>query len=626
VLGLACEPRTDVRTPDSPSPTGVASAQATRHGESPTPGTERELGAPMVRLGHPAFGNATFVATSPDGALIAASLGMAGAEVEILDADARPLRKVWVDLDYAVRAVDFSTDGSTLLVSLTGARTEVKVVRVSDAKVLRTISLDKEDASGRFHRGPEARFLADGSFVACSGGRILHFPGEGEPRAVGSAPQGAFLSTSTDRAWLLVATPDAVSARKALRPAQEVWRRERTTKVAEAFIDEDGAALFDDAGNLFLRSAKRSESGLGEGRPVGLSRDVAVLHRAGQHELLDRKSQRRAMLRGARGFFAASGRTLFASSGADEVNGLTPVPVEEVLAGRATVFGAKPWKIGFSHAAHELLVLDREELVRWDTRERRVRARIPHEDEQRRGIFRTATEVFVLGDKGYRLVGDTLEEAGLVWAGNPKAVVRKDGSTVVCASDALQRCQGHFLFAPAQARFGKFAWGYLFPFSNGMGFMEGPSKESGSDLGVGKMTPHENALPLDETWLTDVDLWWAAPVEGGGLIVTKEGADPLKRKPFLRRVGDRGLGKPCALSLEPSRDAGIAVAPNGRTVAIPGFTVSEGSPALHLVDVETCEARTQALPAPALSVDVSPDGAEVAVGMDDRTVAVLTLR
>ena len=166
--------------------------------------------------------------------------------------------------------------------------------------------------------------------------------------------------------------------------------------------------------------------------------------------------------------------------------------------------------------------------------------------------------------------------------------------------------------------------------ANGMGFMEGPYKESGSDLGVGKMTPHDNSLPLDETWLTDVDLWWVAPTDRGGMIVTKEGKDRLARKPYLRRVRDTGLGKPCALSIDPSRDAGIAVAPNGRTVAIAGYdrTVQSDAVAavLHLIDVETCETRAQPLPAPALSVDISPDGARIAVGMEDRTIVVLTLK
>src|SRR5262249_44799078 len=200
------------------------------------------------------------------------SIGMAGAEVEVFDGDAHRVSTVHVDLERAVRALDFSPDGATLLVSLTARGSQkpaLQIVSLPEGKVLREIAFPPEAAGGHFERGLEGRYLADGSMVARSGGKLLQWlSNEPKPREIVDLPKGAFLSTSPDKRWLIVSTPDEVTVRDATRLQKPVFQRARkgpgdgTIARAPAFVSDDRAVLFQDHGSVILLSKSGASTDL----------------------------------------------------------------------------------------------------------------------------------------------------------------------------------------------------------------------------------------------------------------------------------------------------------------------------------------------------------------------------
>ncbi len=643
LVAVACG---GAQSPNTAQPAPRAAASSVQSG-APAPRAEVDFPTAelaLVRLGSPSFGShPSFLASSPDDRFVATSMGLSGAEVEIFDGVGAPdgprrAGTAFVELERAVRALDFSQDGATLLISWVGREAAgLRLVAVPGGKVLREIPLAGGYALDHFLRGPEGRWLADGSFVACDGGALLQWrSADADPRRIAEVPDGAFVSTSPDRRWFVISTPAAVLLRKAEKPGVDVARRARpsTTPGARlpdprAFVDDTGTVLFDERGRTILRERSGTERDLGDGGPRGLGPEVALLRTDGRVDVLDRQDSRRVRLAASTAWLAPSQSRVFAHSGADEADAVSAVSLSELRSGATAPLRSKPRFVSFGLDPGTLLVGDADVVVVWDVATKRVARRIALPDPTRhvRGVFRTATDVIVMAGAVYRLAAKELEEIGATYASRPRAFVRRDGVTVVCAADATERCQGHFVWEKRATRLGAFAFSYLFPLAGGLGFHEGPYTESGSDLGVSRITQAEGERALEATWVRDVDLWWAAPSEDGGVVVTMEGADRLHRRPFLRRVNSHGAGAPCPLGkVRPSRDAPLALAPDGETAAVP--VVDEGALAksgngVLLLDVDACTGRRVSLPARPLSTDFAPDGRTLAVGLADRTVVLV---
>lgn len=294
-----------------------------------------------------------------------------------------------------------------------------------------------------------------------------------------------------------------------------------------------------------------------------------------------------------------------------------------------TVLLAPPEHLAFSRDGTSVLMVDASGVDEWSvaTKSRARRVPFPRSTDGPRGIFRTATQTFVLARDVYRLVAAGFEPAGSSYVRRPRAFTRKNGSTVVCFSDSGAHCQLHSVIGPDQKDLGELAWPFIVPLSGGRGFLEGLYQEGGLDLGATKLVKSADGarLPLDETWLRDVELWWATPSEDGAVIVTTEGSDRTHRSAFVRRVLDHGLAAPCSIgSLRPSQDAALALAPDGKLAAIPvrgGDDPSKG--AVLFLDVDRCSGHRIDLPARALGVDFSPDGQSLAIGLSDSSLAVV---
>ncbi|MFO0551195.1 MAG: hypothetical protein U0271_22590 [Polyangiaceae bacterium] len=634
--GSTATPKTEARATAS---TSASSVESSANLPDPRPATPLE--AVAHRLGHPAFAsNPSYLAASADGRFVATSLGMAGAEIEVFDGSGKALGVLGVDLEQAVRALDFSSDGAQLLVSLTGHKSAaIRVFLMPELVQVEEITLPAEDASGWFERGAEAHFLADGSIVGCSGHALLRWAGNAAFLGkLLDLPSGAFLSTSSDKSWLIVSTPEAVSTLRSSAPTKVVDQRARkgtsagAFPIPYAFVDDDGAMLFADGADTVLRSPRGKDQPLGAGRPNGLTRGLAAWSKGSEVELQDRKSGAQKTVRAARAFVAPSGAALYLHSGADQRNAVTALSKDEAFSDRTLLLDDTPAFISFGLG--ELFVLESSEVLSLDPISGAVEQHLALPSPRRpAGIFRTAHDVFVMAGPVWRLLprgragasGPFFESAGQTHAHHPKSFVRSDGSTVVCAGDGRLQCQGQLVLAPGATALGSFEFGGLV-LANGATFGEGEYTESGADLGV---VASSQPPRLAETWVRNVDLWWMVPAEDGAVIVTMEGADRLARSTFVRRVTRNGVSAPCPLGrTRPSHDAGVALDPSGRRLAVP--LVDEGAVAglggqLLIVDVDTCSVKQRELPARPVSVDFSPDGARLAVGLDDRTLLVLEL-
>ncbi len=619
-------------------PSGSRSAPTTHEVAPPRSIEVTRLDGPLVRLGAKGFAGApTFLAFSRDERFVAASMGMAGAEVEIFDGEGRQVAKVSVEIDRAVRALDFSLDGTTLLVSLTGRNplpARLQVVTVPEGKVLHQTEFQrsKPQSDDFFERGLEGHFLADRSVVARSGDRLLHWPPyETKPRALGPLPDGAFIATSPDKRLFVVSTPDEISVRDGTNPGKVVFRRHREAAQGRlvpnpsAFVADDGATLFQDRGEVVLRHQRGSETKLGPGEPLGLGPRYAIVRniREAVVEVVDLTNPATRVRVAARtAWLSPIGTRLFADSGQDATYSTSVLPLTNVLDGSLVMLREAPRTLAFGLDGKSLVVPDGASVVEWDVATKKVRRRVPlpSPHDRVKGLFRSARDLFVMAGDVHRLTSSGFEEAGKTPYSYPKAFVRNDGRTVVCVSDARTSCQAHFVLEPGQRRIGEVTWRHLFPLGGRRGFLEGPHTPNGSDLGVSTFVSPNGETPLQETWVRDVNLHWAAPTEDGGIVLTWEGQDSASRKLFARRVTSAGVRSACALgTVWPVADAAMSVSPDGRLAAIP----LEREPGLLLVDVDHCKGRLADLPARPVGSDFSPDGQSIAVGLSDRSVVLL---
>ena len=595
-----------------------------------------KMDGPLVRLGAKGFAGApTFLAFSRDERFVAASMGMAGAEVELFDGDGRQVAKVSVELERAVRALDFSLDGTTLLVSLTGGKSRpaaLQVVSVPEGKVLLQTELQRENAQSTFERGLEGHFLADRSVVARSGGRLLHWPpNESKPRDVGPLPDGAFLATSPDKRLFVLSTPDEITVRDGMNPGKVVFRRHREAAQKggfpnyRAFVADDGTTLLQDRGEVVLRKQQGSETKLGPGEPLGLGPRYAVVRntREAVVEVVDLTNPAtRARVAASTAWLSPHETRLYAHSGQSAADAVSMLPLAKLLDGSLVMVREAPRTLAFGLDGKSVVVPDGASVVEWDVAANKFLRRVPlpSPHDRVKGLFRSARDLFVMAGDVHRLTSSGLEEAGNTPYSYPKAFVRKDGSTVTCVSDARTSCQAHFVLEPGQRRIGEVKWRHLFPLAGGRGFLEGPYTPNGSDLGTSKIVSPNGDTPLEETWLRDVSLHWAAPTEDGGIVLTWEGSDSRSRKLFTRRVTPTGVRSACALgTVWPVPDAAMSISPDGRLAAIP----LEREPGLLVVDVDHCKGRLTELPARPLASDFSPDGQSIAVGLSDRSVVLL---
>jgi hypothetical protein len=617
-------------------PSGTASAPTT-HEVAPARSIEvSKMRGPLVRLGAKGFAGApTFLAFSRDERFVAASMGMAGAEVELFDGEGRQVAKLSVELERAVRALDFSLDGTTLLVSLSGGKSHpaaLQIVAVPEGKVLRQTELQRENAQSTFERGLEGHFLADGSVVARSGGKLLHWPPNAStPRDLGPLPDGAFLSTSPDKRLFVVSTPDEITVRDGRNPGKVVFRRHREAEQRagapnyRAFVTDDGTTLFQDRGEVVLRKQPGSETKLGPGEPLGLGPRYAVVRNSREAvvEVVDRTTPTtRVRVAASTAWLSPNGTRLFADSGQNTACSTSVLPLANVLDGSLVMVREAPRTLAFGLDGTSVVVPDGASVIEWDVATKKLRRRVPlpSPHDRVKGVFRSARDLFVMAGDVHRLTSSGLEEAGNTPYSYPKAFVRKDGSTVACVSDARTSCQAHFVLEPGQRRIGEVKWRHLFPLAGGRGFLEGPYTPNGSDLGASKIVSPNGDTPLEETWLRDVSLHWVAPTEDGAIVLTWEGADSRSRKLFTRRVTPAGLRSACALgTVWPVSDAAMSISPDGRLAAIP----LEREPGVLLVDVDQCKGHLAELPARPVGSDFSPDGQSIAVGLSDRSVVIL---
>jgi hypothetical protein len=592
----------------------------------------------VERITPAAFGCApTFVTANRN--VIAMSLGMAGAEVEVFDTKGHAQHKVQIDLERAVRAIDLSVDDKSALVSIIGrGSAELRVVALADGSTTRTIPLEAADASGSFDRGPEGIWLEGGSIIARSGSALIQVKANGTTQKLADVPQGAFIRASSDKKWFVVSTPDDITLRAASNPATAVAHRKRSTKKGalpdpRAFVDNTGTLLFEDQGQAILRDRSGKERDLGEGRARGLTEHYALVGAPGSRtdsasiEIVERSGTARARVAAADAVLLPTEDTILVNSGGDECHAITPLALQDVQAGSVAMLLSPPNHIAFSRDGKSVMSVDSRGVDDWNiaTKKRARRLQFPSKSDGARGIFRTVDQTFVLAGDVYRLDATGLEPAGSSYVRRPRAFTKKDGTTVVCFSDGAEHCQLHTVIGPGQKEIGDPVWPFIVPLSSGRGFLEGLYKDGGLDLGASKIVPSKGGarIPLDETWLRDVDLWWATPAEDGAVIITTEGPDRSSRRAFVRRVRDTGLGAPCSLgAARPSQDAALALSPNGRLAAIPirGDETAKG--AVLFVDVDQCTGGQMNLPAPALTVDFSPDGQSLAIGLSDRSIGV----
>jgi len=226
-------------------------------------------------------------------------------------------------------------------------------------------------------------------------------------------------------------------------------------------------------------------------------------------------------------------------------------------------------------------------------------------------------------DELVRYDGRAFESLGASLLASPSAFAAPGGSVVVVGSEDTATSRGHLVIRDRHA--GPFLWNALLPLSPTQALSTGPSEDGRrDDLGPGPLADRRGAPPkLPTAWLSQVDLWRAAPTgEAGGVILTAEGPEPHFS---LRRVDAAGVGAPCLLGARrPSYDTPMLTSPDGAEVALVLEPVEHRSRVLF-VDYARCALRAVDVDGVVEGLAYAPDGRSLALGLSDRSLAVLAV-
>lgn len=595
--------------------------------------------AELVRFGAVGLGkNPTFVAFRGDGGLIAASLGMAGAEVELLEPSGAAVGTFKPELEQAVRAIDFSPDGTKLLVSLTGGpRRPAALVELSVPALtpLRTLTLPADPAPSWFERGVEAHYTDSGEIVGVTEGALVVWGTSGEARrTITKLTAGAALGTSPSRRWLVVSTPDGIELREAAHPEKRVAQVKRTgpdkgLPSPRAFVSDDGALLFQDQGHVKLLPKGGTAADLGAGRPLGLGAQQALVGDGRRVRVAERTGAKTvAELQAADAWLSPSGAELLAHTGADAANALSLLPVARLI-DKSLVMHGSTQVLAFTADGSGVAVADRGELVIWDRATRAVRSRapLPGKHDGALGMIRDRDGALLVWlhapDELVRYDGRAFESLGPSLLAKPSAFVAPGGSIVVVGGEDTATSRGHLVIRDRHAS--PFLWNALLPLSATQALSTGPSDDKrGDDLGPGPLADRRGApTKLPTAWLSHVDLWRAAPTgELGGIVLTGEGDE---RQFVLRHVDASGLSAPCLLGdRRPSYDTPMLTSPDGATVALV-LEPREHRSRVLFVDHARCALRAVDVDGVIEGLDYAPDGRSLALGLSDRSFAVLSV-